>query len=53
MHFGTFQLTTEGIDDPVSALDEARREREVSPSRFRSLDFGESAWIRSRPAAHS
>jgi L-ascorbate metabolism protein UlaG (beta-lactamase superfamily) len=53
MHFGTFQLTTEGIDDPVSALDEARRERKVSPSRFRILDFGESAWIRSRPAAHS
>ena len=23
MHFGTFQLTTEGIDEPMRALDEA------------------------------
>jgi L-ascorbate metabolism protein UlaG (beta-lactamase superfamily) len=42
MHFGTFQLTTEGIDEPVRALEEACRERSVSPSRFRTLGFGES-----------
>jgi L-ascorbate metabolism protein UlaG (beta-lactamase superfamily) len=42
MHFGTFQLTTEGIDDPLHALDEARGARGVSPSRFRTLDFGGS-----------
>ena len=29
MHFGTFQLTTEGIDEPLHALDRARRERHV------------------------
>ena len=29
MHFGTFQLTTEGIDEPLRALDEARRENDV------------------------
>jgi L-ascorbate metabolism protein UlaG (beta-lactamase superfamily) len=42
MHFGTFQLTTEGIDDPVRALREACLVRDVSPSRFRTLGFGES-----------
>ena len=35
MHFGTFQLTTEGIDEPLRALDEARAARDVPPSRFR------------------
>ena len=42
IHFGTFQLTTEGIDDPLRALDEARRANSISPSRFRTLGFGES-----------
>jgi L-ascorbate metabolism protein UlaG (beta-lactamase superfamily) len=42
MHFGTFQLTTEGIDEPLRALEEARRARNVPPSRFRTLGFGES-----------
>ena len=42
MHFGTFQLTSEGIDDPLHALDLARRENDVPPSRFRTLGFGES-----------
>jgi len=42
MHFGTFQLTTEGIDEPLGALDEARRACDVSPCRFRTLLFGES-----------
>ena len=42
MHFGTFQMTTEGIDEPLSALDDARRTRSVAPTRFRTLGFGES-----------
>jgi L-ascorbate metabolism protein UlaG (beta-lactamase superfamily) len=42
MHFGTFQLTTEGIDEPLRALEDACRVRDISPSRFRVLDFGES-----------
>jgi L-ascorbate metabolism protein UlaG (beta-lactamase superfamily) len=42
MHFGTFQLTTEGIDDPLRALDEARRANSIPPPRFRTLHFGES-----------
>jgi L-ascorbate metabolism protein UlaG (beta-lactamase superfamily) len=45
MHFGTFQLTTEGIDEPLRALDEARQVNNVPPSRFRTLSFGESARI--------
>ena len=46
MHFGTFQLTTEGIDAPLRALDQARQERSVSPSRFRAIGFGESVSLR-------
>jgi L-ascorbate metabolism protein UlaG (beta-lactamase superfamily) len=42
MHFGTFQLTTEAIDEPLRALDIARREHHVPTDRFRTLDFGES-----------
>jgi L-ascorbate metabolism protein UlaG (beta-lactamase superfamily) len=43
MHFGTFQLTTEGIDEPLRALEDACRARNIPPSRFRTLGFGESA----------
>jgi L-ascorbate metabolism protein UlaG (beta-lactamase superfamily) len=42
MHFGTFQMTTEGIDEPLRALENARRARNIPPSRFRTLRFGES-----------
>jgi L-ascorbate metabolism protein UlaG (beta-lactamase superfamily) len=42
MHFGTFQLTTEGIDEPLRALEEVCRARSIPPSRFRTLGFGES-----------
>src|SRR5882672_5282121 len=42
MHFGTFQLTTEGIDEPLRALEEARHARNIPQSRFRTLRFGES-----------
>jgi L-ascorbate metabolism protein UlaG (beta-lactamase superfamily) len=45
MHFGTFQLTTEGIDEPARALDEACRDRSVPLSRFRILDVGESVRV--------
>jgi L-ascorbate metabolism protein UlaG (beta-lactamase superfamily) len=45
MHFGTFQLTTEGIDEPLRALDEARRARNVPASQFRTIGFGESVRV--------
>jgi L-ascorbate metabolism protein UlaG (beta-lactamase superfamily) len=43
MHFGTFRLTAEAIDAPLIALDEACAARNVARSRFRTLQFGESA----------
>src|SRR6266478_4004417 len=42
MHFGTFQLTTEGIDEPLHALEEACRARGIPLTRFRTLPFGAS-----------
>jgi L-ascorbate metabolism protein UlaG (beta-lactamase superfamily) len=42
MHFGTFQMTTEGMDEPLRALEDARRARNVLPARFRTVGFGES-----------
>ena len=42
MHFGTFQLTTEGIDEPILALAEACHVRIVPATRFRTLACGES-----------
>jgi L-ascorbate metabolism protein UlaG (beta-lactamase superfamily) len=45
MHFGTFQLTPEGIDDPVRALAQALRERGVVAERFRTPGVGESIWL--------
>jgi L-ascorbate metabolism protein UlaG (beta-lactamase superfamily) len=42
MHYGTFQLTAEGIDEPLRALDEACRAHGVPRSAFRTLEFGES-----------
>jgi L-ascorbate metabolism protein UlaG (beta-lactamase superfamily) len=45
MHFGTFQLTNEGIDEPVRALEEARVAREPAPN-FHTLQFGESTYLR-------
>jgi L-ascorbate metabolism protein UlaG (beta-lactamase superfamily) len=42
MHFGTFQLTTEAIDEPIAALALARRERQMSEGQFTVLGFGES-----------
>ncbi|HWW88168.1 MAG TPA: MBL fold metallo-hydrolase [Vicinamibacterales bacterium] len=42
MHYGTFQLTGEGIDEPLHALDAALHARDLVPSAFRALGFGES-----------
>ena len=45
MHFGTFQLTTEGIDEPLRALDAALLARGISASRFHTLPFGGAARV--------
>jgi len=42
MHFGTFQLTAEGIGEPVTGLADALRECGVPAARFRTIAFGES-----------
>jgi L-ascorbate metabolism protein UlaG (beta-lactamase superfamily) len=42
MQFGTFQLTTEGIDQPVQHHRTALRERQLGSRRFRVLGFGET-----------
>ena len=40
MHFGTFQLTDEAIDDPLHALERARTAPGVNGEAFKVLDFG-------------
>jgi L-ascorbate metabolism protein UlaG (beta-lactamase superfamily) len=42
MHFGTFQLTAEGIGEPVRDLAEALHANGIPQSRFRALAFGDS-----------
>jgi L-ascorbate metabolism protein UlaG (beta-lactamase superfamily) len=42
MHFGTFQLTDEGIDDPIHALREALKHHRVPASQFRIPEFGQT-----------
>lgn len=41
MHFGTFQLTYEGIDQPVIDLQAALAEQGVSKDDFLLLEVGE------------
>ncbi len=45
MHYGTFQLTPEGIDEPVRELARALRERGVAAEQFRPADVGASVWL--------
>ena len=40
-HYGTFQLTDEGIEAPVEALEAARIEAEISEEQFRLLRPGQ------------
>ena len=44
MHFGTFQLTDEGIDAPLQHLAAARTVHGVAPHKFQTLGFGET-WL--------
>jgi L-ascorbate metabolism protein UlaG (beta-lactamase superfamily) len=45
MHFGTFQLTDEPIDEPVRALRQALAENGVDEARFRVLGCGETVTL--------
>ncbi len=49
MHFGTFQLTPEGIDEPVRELAKALRERGVPAEQFRPAEVGESVSLAREP----
>lgn len=42
MHFGTFQLTDEGREQPVQELEIARTKNDIDPEQFIILDQGES-----------
>ncbi|HEY1096132.1 MAG TPA: MBL fold metallo-hydrolase, partial [Alphaproteobacteria bacterium] len=46
MHFGTFQLTDEGMDEPVNDLKTALAAAPVSPEKFHVLKPGESLDIK-------
>jgi L-ascorbate metabolism protein UlaG (beta-lactamase superfamily) len=45
MHFGTFRLTSEGIDAPVTALAAARAEHRVPEDAFTTMGFGDSVQL--------
>jgi L-ascorbate metabolism protein UlaG (beta-lactamase superfamily) len=49
MHFGTFQLTDEAIDEPLLALDRALDEKRIPDGEFTTLDFGETVVIPPKP----
>ncbi len=42
MHWGTFQLTDEGIDEPVRALEAARAAAGLPRESFDVMGFGET-----------
>jgi N-acyl-phosphatidylethanolamine-hydrolysing phospholipase D len=46
-HFGCFQLTDEGIDDPPLDLVAARERHGLSPEAFVVLETGETRMFRS------
>jgi L-ascorbate metabolism protein UlaG (beta-lactamase superfamily) len=43
MHFGTFQLTDEGIDTPIEDLKVAREKYHIPKKEFHVLEFGETS----------
>jgi len=45
MHFGTFQLTDEGIEAPERELAAQKRLQGVQEDRFVTLGFGECRWF--------
>lgn len=45
IHFGTFQLTDEGLRAPIEDLGRALKRKSVSAKAFRVLDFGEGIQV--------
>jgi L-ascorbate metabolism protein UlaG (beta-lactamase superfamily) len=50
MHWGTFQLTDEAMDEPPAALAAARAAHGVSPQDFFTMQFGEARRFEPRTA---
>lgn len=50
IHHGTFQLTLEGIDEPLAGLRAARRAQGVGEEEFVALEFGETRHFSRRRA---
>ncbi len=46
MHFGAFQLTDEGIDEPVQGLARAVAEKGIAAEHFRALEPGQTVLCR-------
>ncbi len=44
-HFGTFKLTDEGIDDPISALSESLINQKVNPNSFVAPKNGQTLFF--------
>jgi L-ascorbate metabolism protein UlaG (beta-lactamase superfamily) len=49
MHFGTFCLTDEAIDDPLRALAAARTAQGLADAEFAALGFGETRLLQASP----
>jgi L-ascorbate metabolism protein UlaG (beta-lactamase superfamily) len=52
MHFGTFQLTDEDINEPVQWMERARAERGLAPEQFRALEPGQTVVLRKPAPPH-
>jgi L-ascorbate metabolism protein UlaG (beta-lactamase superfamily) len=52
MHFGTFQLTDEDIDEPAQALGSALAEKGIAPEKFRTLEPGQTVLLRKSELPH-
>jgi L-ascorbate metabolism protein UlaG (beta-lactamase superfamily) len=52
MHFGTFQLTDEPIDEPVQRLKRVCSEKGIAPEQFRALEPGQTLLCRKTEPAH-
>ncbi len=51
IHFGTFQLTDESIDQPVIDLELAKKERHIAPDEFVALKEGQPMMYSARALA--
>lgn len=45
IHWGTFQLTFEPIDEPSERLEALKRKLGIAPDRFRAVEAGEGFWV--------